>query len=202
MKIKDYKLFLEGNSDMYIHSTCKQYSIENYTINSDGKVDVDGDVDLRYKRLVILPFKFGKVTGEFNCRSNYLYTLEGSPDWVGGLFSCADNQLTSLNNGPKYVGQYFNCSFNKLKTLEGGPEVVIMDYNCENNELINFKGFPEYYEGTAYFNNNPIDKILSKIPYIKYTKFIYWCNELNVIDDEGNINEEWLEEAHHQIGIM
>ena len=172
MRIKDYKLFLEGNSDMYIHSTCKQYSIENYTINSDGKVDVDGDVDLRYKRLVILPFKFGKVTGEFNCRSNYLYTLEGSPDWVGGLFSCADNQLTSLNNGPKYVGQYFNCSFNKLKTLEGGPETVLDTYYCNTNKLINFKGCPEDYEDYCSFEGNIVFKLLKKIPDDKWNKFI------------------------------
>ena len=29
-----------------IDSICRRYCIENYTINSDGSIDVNGDVDL------------------------------------------------------------------------------------------------------------------------------------------------------------
>lgn len=97
MKIKDYKLFLESKRD--IDSICQEYNIKKYTINDDGTVDVDGDVDLFNNGLTELPFKFGKVTGYFNC----------------GL-----NKLTSLVGSPKYVGGYFSCYNNKLKTLEGG----------------------------------------------------------------------------------
>ena len=32
-----------------IHDICKRYNIKNYTINPDGSIDVNGDVDLYNK---------------------------------------------------------------------------------------------------------------------------------------------------------
>ncbi len=32
-----------------IHNICKKYDIENYSINSDGSIDVDGDVFYQIK---------------------------------------------------------------------------------------------------------------------------------------------------------
>ena len=43
-KIKKYK----------IDEICKQYGIENYTINTDGSIYVDGHVDLSDKELTKL----------------------------------------------------------------------------------------------------------------------------------------------------
>jgi len=57
--IKLYESFTD------IDSICKQYNIKNYTINSDGSIDVDGNVSL--SNITQLPLKFGKVTGSFNC---------------------------------------------------------------------------------------------------------------------------------------
>jgi hypothetical protein len=93
---------------------CKQYGIENYIINSDGSIDVDGRVDLSYKKLTELPLTFNKVTGNFHCHFNNLTSLKGCPRWVGGWFSCEVNQLTSLEFGPDYVGGGFHCKYNKL----------------------------------------------------------------------------------------
>ena len=36
---------------MNIESICQEYGIENYTINEDGTVDVDGNVDLSFRNL-------------------------------------------------------------------------------------------------------------------------------------------------------
>ena len=93
---------------------CKKYKITNYTINSDGSIDVNGDVDLSEKGLTELPLVFNRVNGYFNCSYNKLTTLEGCPKWIGGWFSCHDNQLTSLEFSPDYVGGYFSCIWNKL----------------------------------------------------------------------------------------
>ena len=93
---------------------CKQYSIENYTINSDGSIDVDGRVDLYKKGLTELPLRFNKVTGYFLCDDNNLTTLKGCPRWIGGNFICSYNQLTSLEFSPDYVGGDFWCQYNKL----------------------------------------------------------------------------------------
>jgi hypothetical protein len=93
---------------------CKQYGIENYIINSDGSIDVDGGVDLSYKGLTELPLTFNKVTGYFDCGRNRLTSLKGSPRWIGGWFYCDNNQLTSLEFSPDYVGDDFYCDNNKL----------------------------------------------------------------------------------------
>ena len=41
-----------------IQKICQEYGIENYTINTDGSIDVDGDVSLKYKELTKLSVKF------------------------------------------------------------------------------------------------------------------------------------------------
>ena len=93
---------------------CEKYGIENYTINSDGSIDVNGDVYLYDKGLTELPLRFNKVSGSFDCSSNNLTSLNGSPKWIGGWFSCQYNQLTSLEFSPDYIGGFFDCTGNKL----------------------------------------------------------------------------------------
>ena len=93
---------------------CKRYNITNYTINSDGSIDVNGDVDLINKGLTELPLTFNKVSGWFDCDGNQLTSLKGSPKWVGDWFSCSNNRLTSLGFGPDYVGGDFYCVWNQL----------------------------------------------------------------------------------------
>lgn len=187
----------------YIDSICKKYNIKNYTINSDGTVDVDGDVNLYKKGLTELPLRFGKVTRSLNCASNNLETLEGSPHWVGIDFECRDNRLTSLKGSPQYVGKDFSCSVNRLNTLECGPNVVLGSYWCNDNIIINFKGFPEDFDLLSYinFNKNPVNVLLKDIPDDKINKFIYWCNEYDAITDNGWIIHERMEEAYNKIGL-
>jgi hypothetical protein len=48
---------------------CKKYDIQNYSINSDGSIDVDGYVALFDKGLTKLPLRFRNVTGDFNCNN-------------------------------------------------------------------------------------------------------------------------------------
>ena len=93
---------------------CKQYDIKNYTINDDGSIDVDGNVDLYNKGLTELPLSFNKVNGYFDCSYNQLTSLKGSPRWVGSSFYCNYNRLTSLEFSPDYVGGDFRCIDNDL----------------------------------------------------------------------------------------
>jgi len=119
---------------------CRKYSIENYTINSDGTVDIDDrQVNLFNRRLTKLPLKFGKVSGNFSCSNNLLTSLEFSPQSLGGSFYCQCNQLTSLEFSPQSVGDCFSFSENKLKDLYG---------------------FPEFYDGEVYYDSNPVSEIL------------------------------------------
>jgi len=85
-----------------IDSICRNYDIENYTINSDGSIDVDGDVNLFNRDLTILPLKFGKVSGYFHCGNNLLTTLEGCPQSVGKEFYFNNNELRDLYGFPEF----------------------------------------------------------------------------------------------------
>jgi len=89
---------------------CQKY-LENYIINPDGTIDVNGDVylDDELGDMEKLPVKFGKVSGHFGCYGNKLSTLEGCPKYVSGDFVCGGNQLTTLEHCPKYVGGHFGC---------------------------------------------------------------------------------------------
>ena len=192
--IKKYKLFLESNND--IDAICKKFGIKNYTINPDGSVDVNGDVNLSYRELTKLPLKFGRVGGYFSCSDNQLTSLEGAPREVGGDFYCSYNQLTSLEGAPSHVGGHFYCYYNQLTSLEGAPKYVGGDFFCHRNQLVDFRGFPEFFENGISLSDNPIEEIYNLFGDIKC---IYWLNEFDVID--GNkVIEDRLIEVYSQLG--
>jgi len=127
----------------------------SYKINSDGLIDVDGDVDMSRQRInSILRFgKFGTVTGDFDCSSNSLTSLDGCPEKVGGTFTCFSNNLTSLEGSPIKAGN-FNCSFNNLESLDGCPMEVEGNFDCSHNKLISLKGCPEVLKSLNCSSNN------------------------------------------------
>ena len=102
-----------------IHKICKSYEIENYSINSDGSIDVDGNVAISNKYLSKIPIKFNKVSGSFDCSWNNLISLENSPIEVGGDFICDLNRLKSLVGSPIKINGYLSCIGYKLETLDG-----------------------------------------------------------------------------------
>ena len=122
-----------------------------YTINDDdGSIDVEGNVDLRGKKLTKIPFNFGKVSGNFSCHNNQLTTLEGAPNNVGGCFYCYCNQLTSLEGAPNTVGGYFECSNNQLTTLEGAPNNVGGDFYCCDNPNLSYTELFKIVDNVKY----------------------------------------------------
>ena len=200
MKLKSYQLFLESDQD--IHKICKEYGIQNYTINEYGSIDVDGNVDLSNKNLTRIPLKFRNVSGIFSCRFNQLTSLEGCPKSVGGDFYCSNNQLTSLEGCPQSVGGDFYCFNNQLTSLEGCPQSVGGYFDCQNNQLKDFRGFPDFWEGHINFQDNPVQSILDQFPEELWCKAIYWINEYDVIDEEDNVIEERLDEVQYQLGLI
>jgi len=181
--IKPYKIF--ENISNYFPTTreevvevCIKFEIINYTINDDLSIDVDGDVDMANKGISSLPIKFGKVSGDFACESNYqFFTLEGCPYEVGGSFSCNTNELFSLRGCPKIIGIDFDCGYCPIDSLEGCPETVGGNFYCEHsgiesleymtkniggsiilnmNEIKSFKGCPDSIFGNLYISDNNI----------------------------------------------
>jgi hypothetical protein len=113
--MKYLKLFEGYQSESEVAKICQKYGIKNWSINSDGLVDVNGNVNLNNQGLTEIPLKFGKVTGDFNCNYNQLTTLKGCPNTVGGWFDCIDNKLTSLEFCPRSVGRHFYCQWNNIR---------------------------------------------------------------------------------------
>ncbi len=168
--IKKYKEFIKESKED-IDSICNKYHIENYTINEDRSIDVDGDVHLHNSKLNELPLYFRNVSGYFDCSSNNLTSLKGCPKNIVGSFYCYNNKLTSLEDCPNEVGGDLNCSNNYLTTLKGCPEEVDWfscnsnlltsldgcpnkvsgDFDCSYNKLTNFKKFPKSING-SFFN--------------------------------------------------
>lgn len=128
-------------TEQEIHNICNEYDIDNYTINPDGSIDVDDNVNLIYMELTKIPIKFNKVSGYFDCYKNELISLEGCPKEVGGYFSCSNNKLSTLEGSPNYVGDSFYCSGNKLTTLEGCSKEVGGDFYCNHNQLTTLDGY-------------------------------------------------------------
>jgi len=147
-----------------IESICKEYKVKKYTINPDGSIDVNGDVNLSNKGLTKLPLKFGKVTGYFDCAYNKLTTLDGCPIYVGGNFSCNYNKLITTEGCPIYVGGDFSCRHNQLISLEGCPKEIGGGFDCNENELISLEGCPiEVVDDFTCFDN-PIEDIYELFP--------------------------------------
>jgi hypothetical protein len=143
-----------------IDQVCKKYKIRNYSINSDGSIDVDGDV-LFDAFLTLLPsmLKFNKVSGNFDCSGNELISLVGCPTEVGGDFYCTNNRLTSLEGCPITVGGGFYCDGNKLDSLEFCPIVVGGNFDCSYNELISLVGCPVSVGGIFWCINNRLTSL-------------------------------------------
>ena len=164
-----------------IDKICKRYNITNYTINDDGTIDVDGNVNLSQRSLNQLPLSFNKVTGYFLCNENELTTLKGSPKWVGGVFNCDYNELTSLEFSPEYVGGDFECYSNQLTNLVGSPKQIGRDFDCRNNGYLEDpKGCSEKLGGLLKCYNTPLGWIFNEGDQ----NFIHAFNFYKVIKDD------------------
>jgi len=153
--IKPYKIFESAEPNFPttregVIEVCRKYKIENYTINDDLSIDVNGDVELDSENLKYLPLKFNYVSGYFGCSNNNLETLKGCPQRVGSGFSCHHNKLKSLIGCPQTIDGDFYCSNNKLKSLIGCPQTVDGDFYCSNNKLKSLEGSPQTVGGDFY----------------------------------------------------
>ncbi len=179
--LKEFKIF-ESLAD--IEKICKDLGIKNFTVNPDGTVDVNGDVNISRRGLTKIPIKFGKVSGYFYCNLNKITSLEGSPSYVGGSFWCEYNRLTSLEGSPSYVGGNFWCLNNSIKSLKGGPISVGDDFYCSSNNLKTLDDCPQSVGGVFYCSNNPVCEIWKLFKDFSKVEFF---NEIDIIRGDSII---------------
>lgn len=80
-----------------IYLWLNKMDIENYTINQDLSVNVDGHVNLANKNLNELPVQFNKVIGNFNISHNHLTNLKGCPKEIEGSIYISNNNINKLD---------------------------------------------------------------------------------------------------------
>ena len=131
--------------------------------NSDGTIDYDGDVEFKGGmfggKIDKIPFKFGKVTGNFTVYNNKITTLENAPKEVTGNFIVTNNKLLNLKGAPEKVGGDFDCSHNSLTTLDGATDNIPGNFKCTDNKLTNLVGGPTNIGGNYDASNNKISTV-------------------------------------------
>jgi len=134
---------------------------DQFRIHEDLSVDAYAPVNMTYKKLFKIPFKFNLCTSDFNCSFNKLLNLTNSPRTIHGNFNCSFNYLTDLVDGPRLISKAYNCSNNKISSLKGSP-LKVNAFNCSNNSLRSLEGGPEVKGILSCFNNPFEEKIFKK----------------------------------------
>jgi hypothetical protein len=131
-----------------------EMKIEDYIINDDMTIDVNGNLNL---------WKSG---------------LDGNlPEYIqfhsiSGYFDISNCNLTTLQGCPKYIGFYFSCGVNKIKSLKGGPEEIFCrkhwensyGYSASNNHfLVSLEGLPKKIAGNLWVRNAGIKFLSAEI---------------------------------------
>jgi hypothetical protein len=193
--MKYLKLFEAKQTESKVSEICKKYNIQNWTINSEGLVDVNGDVDIMAQRLTRLPLNFGYVSGHFYCNGNELTSLRGSPIEVSGDFLCVYNKLTSLKGSPKVVSGDFYCHKNRLTSLEGGPQSIGGNFYCYENKLNSLRFSPEEVVRQVVVLPNPISDIPEQYLNKEYLQFIVKEQaDWRLYNQDGSMRLDRLEE--------
>lgn len=100
--------FYQPNSDaqakiyLFKHVMNPHQKIEKVSLDSEGRVDVVGDIyflDPIQKGTITkqLPMRFGRVEGSFVARGLDLITLEGSPYFVGQTFNVMISKISHMD---------------------------------------------------------------------------------------------------------
>lgn len=164
--LKVYESFTKSQVD----KICQRWRIRNWTLRSDGKVDVDGDVMLwahnqhlqqLASKMDRLPLNFGRVTGNFSCDFDQsainLKTLAGAPEIVLGNFLVSGHsRLTTLEGAPESVGGNCTLKKNKLTSLKGCSTKIGLDLSVEQNKLTSLEGCPDEIPGYFYCYGNKL----------------------------------------------
>lgn len=150
------KLFEQYNEYSKVREWLDELKIQDYTINDDLSVDVDGHVHIYKAGVKEIPIQFNRVMGDFICDNNGLTTLKGCPIYVQVDFDCSNNELSSLEYAPKIVRGDFSCHNNKLTTLKGCPNQIPDDFYCNDNQLTTLEYCPKQIGGVFYCDDNEL----------------------------------------------
>lgn len=166
-------------------------------INSDGTIDVDGNVSINptNKKAKAKLFengkmliKFGNVTGDFSAKNlkTELSSLSGFPKTVGGTLDISESDVSSLSGCPQEVKRFICQNNKKLTSLAGGPKkikgyadgqssakVTIYDVSGCSLTTLDGNGITEFGPGGFDCSNNKLTNLsgLSVVSTAGVTEF-------------------------------
>jgi hypothetical protein len=170
-----------------IDAICQRYGIKNYSINSDGYIDVNSDISLTlHRELTKLPLKFGNISGHFDCYNNSLTTLIDCPTSVGGDFFCYQNRLTSLIYCPKLIYRNLSCKHNNIDTFEGLDFIHIGgEFYCGDNPIWSIWDLFRDHTKFEFFNDCDIIREDRVIILERLNFFLDYIGKRTVTEVEG-----------------
>lgn len=138
--MKHIRIFESFNTE--INDFCSKHGIENYIINEDGSIDVNGDVKITDAKLEEIPIRFNRVEGNYILNTAKLRSLKNSPLYVSGFFRAEFTYIKTLEFSPKYIGTDFDVSYNNISSLKFSPEYIggcfaIVENNIKNFDYLN-----------------------------------------------------------------
>lgn len=113
----------QGQKIKEIESWCKDHNIETFHVNPDFSVDVPETVDLYGCGLTELPFKFGKVYGNFDVTNCKLKNFDNFPRLCYSLI-LVNNPITSLigiQDQIKFIHDNGNTFWRNMVNVIGCP---------------------------------------------------------------------------------
>lgn len=134
-----------------IEAWLQSMNIQNYIINEDLTIDVNGNVNIEQKNLHQIPVQFNIVKGNFSCNANKLTSLKGAPIEVYGDFDCYHNNLENLLYLPKIITGIFEYFSNPNIDL---PEDLTV------KEVHSYYSYKNLNEKLPMKENNQINKPL------------------------------------------
>lgn len=181
MKMED--TFWIENSNYNVANLIREYfiQIDEYSVNDDCTIDVNGDVNFSCEYLRELPITFRVVKGNFDCSKLNLTTLKGSPKVVFGNFNCSFNKLTTLEHAPERVHGTFifdnfvsdismlNSSFNEVLLLEltdlpnSRLPRSIVHHSCFLNIILKYQRYYEIWDIDGSLNESNFNYLIDDI---------------------------------------
>jgi hypothetical protein len=136
-----------------IEEWLRRNNVKRFTIQQNGIIDVDANVNLESYQETTLPYQFGKVTGHFYCYGSYLASFENFPSHIGGTLHLYNSHIYSfhgINHAIKYVGGNIDTNDTATHILgmllidglqhvvmdDGGPIDVIMNKYVRTGDII------------------------------------------------------------------
>lgn len=182
-----------------VKANCDFLDIRNYTINNDGTVDVNGNLNIYLAKDRIkkdeqnsILINFNKINGDVDINLQWRKAgragqgqLPFTFNEVTGNFHANHNMLETLIGCPKKVGGNFDVRSNRLHTLEGSPETVGGYFCAIGNSLHDLKGAPKYVGGNFDVSDNGLKTLEGLSPRIdgtldfnnnKITSFDYYTD--------------------------